>query len=101
MRQVGDHLVHIGEHGRLIDLGVGRVVAHSRNVGLDRAGEELHVLRQVADVLAELALVPVAQVHQVQPHVAGRREDRADKHLAERGLAGARIANDGQRVAWR
>ena len=65
VRQVGDHFMDVGEHGCLIDLFVGCVLAHAGDVGLDRAGEELHVLRQVADILAELPLVPVAEVHQV------------------------------------
>ena len=38
VRQRGDHFVDVGQHGGLIDVGVGRVVAHAGDVGLDRAG---------------------------------------------------------------
>ena len=86
--------MHVGQNSGVVDLLVGRVVPHPADVVLDRAGEQLHVLRQVSDVLAELPLVPVAQVHQVEPHVARGGQDRADQHLAERGLARAGIADD-------
>ena len=89
----------VGQDGGRVDVRVRRVVAHPADVVLDRAGEELHVLRQVADVLAELPGVPVPEVHEVEPHAAGGGQDRAHEHLAERGLARARVADDGQRLA--
>ncbi|MCY1545686.1 hypothetical protein D9M68_816380 [compost metagenome] len=91
--------MHIGQNGGVKDRLIADILAHAGNVGLDCAGEELHVLRQIADIFAELALVPVAQVHQVEPHRAGRGQDGADQHLAQGGLAGARIADDGQGLA--
>ena len=39
LRKGGDHFVHVGQHSRLIDFGVGRIVAHAGDVGLDRAGK--------------------------------------------------------------
>ena len=60
--------MHIRQNGRVIDRLVARIFTHSRNVGLYSARKELNVLGEVADLLAELALVPISQVHQIEPH---------------------------------
>src|SRR4029450_12588249 len=76
----------------------GRILAHARYVGLDRAREELHILWQIADVLTELPLVPVPEIHEIEPYAARRGQDRAHQHLAKRRLAGAGIPDHAKRI---
>ena len=89
--------MHVCELGGLENCRVAHVLAHARDIGLDGRREQLHVLRQVADAFAELARIPVAQIHPVQAHVAGGRRDRSDQHARQRRLAGTRGPNDRQR----
>ena len=70
LRETGDQLVHIGQHRRLINLPVLDIVAHAADIGFDGAGEKLHVLWQITDTFTELPLVPVAQIHEIEAHIA-------------------------------
>ncbi len=93
LRQAEDHLVHIGEargldHRGLVDL------AHARDVLGDGAGEQHHLLRQVADMTTERVRIPGGDVSAVEADMAAGRLPGADDQPAERGLAGARRADD-------
>ena len=98
VRELRDHLVDVGDLGRLEDIGIGGIVAHAGDVGLDRGREELDVLRQVADALAELARIPVAQVHQSSRTVPAVGLIDPTSMRAKRRLAAAGGADDRQRV---
>ena len=52
VRQAQDQLVHAGRLAAAMTSSAGRVRIEARDVLGDRAGEQLDVLRQVADVLA-------------------------------------------------
>ena len=66
-----------------------------------RAVEQLDVLRQVADMAAEILAHPGEDVGAVEADRAGRRLQRADQQADQRGLAGRRGADDGQALARR
>ena len=59
----------------------------ARDILLDRAFEERRLLRHVAEIFAELVLVPVGQPRTVDPDRSDRGLDGADYDLAERGLS--------------
>ena len=96
--QAQDHLVRVralrGAHHR------GRVgLAEARDVVGDRAAEQLHRLRHVADVGPELRAVPGRDVDAVEAHRAGERLPDADDQARERRLAGGGRADDAERLA--
>ena len=91
--------MHVGGLGRVEHILIAGIVAHPADVGLDGCGEQLHILRQVADALAELARIPVAQVHHVEPDAACGRDDGSDQHARQHGLPGAGISDDGERFS--
>ena len=51
------------------------------------AGEQLHVLRQIADVPAERVAIPARDVGAVEPDHAGLRLPDAEDQPDQRGLA--------------
>ena len=71
-----------------------RPPAEARDVVAHDAGEELRVLRQVADVRAELGPRPGGEVGAVEADDAGGRLHRADNQPCEARLAGPRRAED-------
>ena len=89
-----------GARERVLDPGRVRV-AETGDVLGQRSGEDLDVLRQVADVRAELALVPLRDVGTVEPDTTALRRPQADQEAGERRLAAGRRpddAEDGPRI---
>src|SRR5690606_29052560 len=58
-----------------------------RDVLRDRAGEQLHALRKVADVAAEFARRPLVERGPVEPDLALEGLPRSDDRAGEAGLA--------------
>ncbi len=83
-RKPDDHIVHVrGLGGRDHRIGGGiRLVA--RDVLRHRPGEQLHVLRQVADMLSELARRPLVHGGAVDANLAAHRHPYADDEPRER-----------------
>ena len=74
-------------------------VLQPRDVGRDAAGEQLHVLRQVADGAAECIAVPARDVGAIQAHRAGLRLADAQQQPQQRGLARCTRADHPQALA--
>ena len=62
----------------------------------DRSGEQLDILRQVADVLAQLLGQPLVEGRAVEADLAAPGRPHADEHAGERRLAGGARADDAQ-----
>ena len=73
--QAQDHLVHAGELRRLDHGFVGRV-GQARDVVAHGAGEQLDVLRQVADMAAEVGRDPSVHLGAVEADMARGRAAR-------------------------
>ena len=65
--QAQDHLMHAGELRGLNDLLVGAIL-ESADIGRDRIGEQLDVLRQIAEVTAEGVLRPGRDIGAIKAH---------------------------------
>ena len=100
LRQAQDHLMAAGQPRGLE--GQLRIwVGHAGDVPQHGAVEQLHILRQVADMAAEILPQPGEHIGAIQPHRAGGRLQGADQQADQRGLARRRGADDGQRFAGR
>src|SRR5947208_15457793 len=66
------------------------------DVGGDRVGEELDVLRQVAEMAAKTALGPLRDVGAVQAYDTDARRQHADELAHQTALARARRAEHAQ-----
>ena len=97
--QAKDELVDAGDLGRRHHLGVGDVRLEAGDVVADGAGEQLGVLRQVADVAAEVLAVPGENVGPVEADIAVVGLPDAHHQPRERRLAGARRTDDAQHLA--
>src|SRR5262245_41509804 len=70
VRHLLDHLMHPGKAGGANDAGmIG--LAEPRDVLRDRAGKELDVLREIADVRAELVRIELINRETIEPHGSG------------------------------
>src|SRR5690242_21061137 len=79
--------------------GVRFDLAKTGNVLGDRPGEQLDVLWQIADVLAEPVLIPLAVFGAVDPHrTFAQRPDTRDRARESR-FAAARVADDRHALA--
>ena len=74
------------------DLVVGRVGAADANVVGDRGVEDVRLLGQHPDVLAEVVAIGVAQLHSGEPDRPAVRQE-AHQHVGERRLARAARAD--------
>ena len=100
-RQAGDQRMRTGaarrRHHR-VGIGMrgepGDVLGH-------RAVEELDILRQVADMPAELVWLPLRQFGAVEPDAALERRQDADERARERRFSGAARPDDPERRAAR
>ena len=76
-----DHLVCTGErcrlHNRFIVDGL-----HPRDVVAHRAGEQLDVLRQKADMLSELSRIPMVDWRTIEPDLANIGDRKPDHQAA-------------------
>ena len=70
-----------------------------RDVGLDRAGEELVVLEHGREAAAVLQHVPLHEGHAADAHFSCRRRQQAQQDLQQRRLAATGGSRDGQAVA--
>src|SRR5262249_45752085 len=86
------------EPRRLDDLGVG-ILLEAADIGGDRVGEELDVLRQVAEMAAERLARPLRHVGAVETDRAGAGPQHADDMPGQRRLAGAGRPDDAERLA--
>ena len=98
VRQAQDHVVHAGE-ARSLDDVVGIGVGEAPDVVLYGAAEQGDVLRQVADVAADLGAIQRREVGGIEPHVARAGCCDAGQQAAERALAGRRRADHAQQLA--
>ena len=113
-RQGGATLAHLGliavrqAEDQLVDTGGLRRRDHLRRVRLrlqpgdvlrDRAGEQLHVLRQVADMLAQRLGRPLVERRPIDPDLAGDGPPDADEGPGQRRLARGAGADDPQPLA--
>ena len=74
-------------------------LAKARNVVGDAAAEQFDVLRQIADVRAEVVAVPAMNIRAVQAHGAAQRRPDAHQHPGQGRFAGARGAEHAQHFA--
>src|SRR5258706_15512072 len=72
---------------------------HAGDVFTHRAGEELDVLRDVADVGPQVLARPEADISAVQPHDAGMRPPHADHQASQGRLAGSAWPDDAEGLA--
>ena len=77
----------------------GRMWRKPRNVLRDRSGQQLDVLRQVADMLPERLGRPLIVGRAVEADPAARRLPHADQHAREARLARPARADDAEPVA--
>ena len=90
--QPQDHVMAIGKLRRGDDGGsIG--LPQPRDILGNRAGEKLHILRQVAQVPADLVPPPVEDLRPIQPHRAGSRRVQADQHPGQGRFSGGRGAD--------
>ena len=80
-------------------LGVGRRRVHEQQVLANRAGEELRVLGDEADPLAQRVEVDVVAGDAVVEDPPGLRLIQADEQLHQRRLAGAGRPDERDRLA--
>ena len=92
MRQAQHELMDIRELRRLDDHArIG--AAEPRDIVGDRAGQQRHVLGQVADVRPQILVLPGRDVGEIDPDIAGgRRNDTAD-HPAQQAFSRTRRAH--------
>src|SRR5215207_5647339 len=99
VRETQNKVVHVGGLRRLEDrLGVGLRLEAGDVLG-HGAGEQLHVLRQIADVLAERFRIPLLEGGAVEAYLAAHRRPDADEEPGERRLARGARPNDAEPVA--
>ena len=99
VRQLQDHVVHAGGAGGGDDLLGSGPHREAGDVLRHRAGEQLDVLRQVADVAAERLRRPLVERRAVEPDLAAHRLPDADQGAGERGLARGARADDAEAAA--
>ena len=98
--QPQDQLVHVRALRGAHHFG-GVRLAEARDVLRHRAAEELHVLRQVAEVRPELLARPGRDVGAVQAHHARSRLPDADDEARQRRLARRARPDQAERLARR
>ena len=79
-------------------LGVG-LGLEAGDILSDGAGEQLHVLRQIADMLAERFRIPLLEGGAVEAYLAAHRRPDADEQPGERRLARGARPDDAEPVA--
>src|SRR5579863_4300710 len=79
-------------------LGIGGAGVDEQQILADGAGEELSVLRDEADLLAEQVEIDAIGWDAVIENRTGFRRVEADQQFHQRGLAGAGGADEGDRV---
>ena len=89
--------MHAGQRGGGHHL-LGVNLAKAGDIFRQGAGEQLDILRQVADMRPQLLFVPLPKIRTVQPHVAAERRQRADQLAHQQRFAGAGRANDAQHL---
>lgn len=95
VRQAQNHLVHASGHGGGDDrLGV-RILLEAGDVGGDGAGEQFHVLGQVADVPAE-RLAPLVDRGPVEAHGSRHGRPDTDERAQEGRLSRGAGADDAE-----
>ncbi len=92
--QAQDQLVHSGKLSRCDEL-VAVDGVEAGNVLADGAGEQFDLLRQVAEVAAEIVEVPGEDIGAVDAHVAKAWARGPDEEAAKRRLAGAGRSDNG------
>ena len=86
-----------GELGRSHHRLVGRARAMRAMFSAQRAGEQARVLRQEAELTAELVVVPLLECRIVEPDRAALRPPGADHQVGQGRLAGTGGADNAQR----
>ena len=69
------------------------------DVGGDAVVEEHHLLAHEGELLAQRRQRPVGERHAVERHAPGGRVEKARQQVHQRGLAGPRGADEGDRLA--
>nr|VVH84077.1 hypothetical protein TUEID40_05274 [Pseudomonas aeruginosa] len=98
LRQAQHQVVHAGQARRRHHL-LGIHLGEARDVLGDAAGEQLHVLGQVADVRPQCRRAPLPQVGAVQAHRAGQRLPGAHQQARQGRLAGTGRPDHAERFA--
>ena len=92
-----------GARGRfdrpLVDLMALFRCVEPRDIFLNGAGEQRHVLGQIADELAEAVGFPINGPGTIDPDRAGIRHQGAGDHSQKRRFAGAAGTNNGHHLA--
>ena len=78
---------------------VRRIGTREEKIFANRAAEEMRVLRDEADALAEAIEVDALGRRAVVENAAVARAIESDEELDERGLAGTRRPDEGDRVS--
>ena len=73
--------------------------AKAGNILGDGALEQLHVLRQIADVRPQFEFIPGEHIGTVETDLARSGGPDADNQAGQGGLAGSTGTDDGQRLA--
>ena len=97
--QPGDHVVRAGRPGRRLDLGVAGVRPGVRDRVPDRAGEQVRLLRDDAELVPVAGQVVVADVGAVDQDLPAGRVVEPGDELDQRGLARAGLADQGDGLA--
>ncbi|MNT38779.1 hypothetical protein D3C72_1749880 [compost metagenome] len=97
-RQAADHLVHVCQARGLDDL-VGVAIFHPGDVFPDRALQQRHRLREIADRFPEGPALPEIGVVAIEKDAARSRLQDADQQSGKRRLAGGRRADHAQHFA--
>ncbi len=99
VRQAQDEIVDVGGLGGGQDrLRIGPGIEAADVLG-DRAREQLHILREVADVRSKILRIPLLEGGTVEADLAPHRRPDADEHAGERGLARCARTDHAEAVA--
>ena len=86
-RQAQNDVVDTGDLRGLQDRIRTRVIVEAADVLRHGAVEQADILRQIADVPAEILVAPLIERRAVEPHGAAMRRPDSNQRLRERGLA--------------
>ena len=100
IRQLLDEFMTAGQH-RGLDDEIGVAVLEPRDVLRDRAGEQLHVLRQISDIAPKLLRIPMAEIIAVEAHRSAQNRPNADENAREARFSGGAGADDPDHLAGR
>ena len=98
LRQALDKLLAVGQLRRAVNLLVGRVRTAIGDVGSNRSGEQIHVLKHHAQAQPQRAALDVPDVDSVDENIAGIDVVKPHQQIDDGGLARAGGADERDRL---